>query len=299
MHFCRHGRKHVQCFKKTGLKLYEKCNHKQSQGTHCLYSWGQKITKFKKYKKVTKIWQGLYEKHMHIFRLWRKHVQSCKRISIKLCEELCSRGIPTVIMRVNRYKTVRGVALTSGTNCLYIKGEKWLSSNVEKVTKNNLTITFKPHTHPHTMKTYAKFQNDWYRTVRRVALTRDTHCLYTEGEKWLSSQCKKKWQKCSNNYTQTTCTFPYHEENICKVLKRSVQNCKRRCAHKRYPLSIYWGWKWLSSQCGKSDKNVLTIIPKPHAHPHTMKKTHAKFLNNQYKTVRGIALKRGTNCLYI
>ena len=31
MHFCRHGRKHVQSFKKTGLKLYEKL---QSQGIH-------------------------------------------------------------------------------------------------------------------------------------------------------------------------------------------------------------------------------------------------------------------------
>ena len=36
-----------------------------------------------------------------------------------------------------------------------------------------------------------------------------------------------------------------------------------------------------------------------HAHPHTMKKTHAKFQNNRYKTVRGVALTRGTNCLYI
>ena len=34
------------------------------------------MTKFKKNKKVTKIQQGLYEKHVQIFRLWRKHVQS-------------------------------------------------------------------------------------------------------------------------------------------------------------------------------------------------------------------------------
>ena len=52
MHFCRHRRKHVQSFKKTGLKLYEKL---QSQGTHCLYIWGQKMTKLKKHEKVTKI----------------------------------------------------------------------------------------------------------------------------------------------------------------------------------------------------------------------------------------------------
>ena len=89
-------------------------------------------------------------------------------------------------------------------------------------------------------KTYAKFQNGRYKTVRGVALTRGTHCLYTEGE---------------NDYVH----------NVEKVTK-----------------------------------NVLTIIPKPHAHPHTMKKTQAKFQNNQYKlTVRGVALTRGTHCLYI
>ena len=60
------------------------------------------MTKLKKNKKVTKIWQGLYKKHVHIFRLWRKHVQSSKKISTKLYEELCSQG----------------------THCLYIAGEK-------------------------------------------------------------------------------------------------------------------------------------------------------------------------------
>ena len=48
----------------------------------------------------------------------------------------------------------------------------------------------------------------------------------------------------------------------------------------------------------KVKKNVLTIIPKSHAHLHTMKKTYAKFQSNRYKTVRGAALTRGTHCLY-
>ena len=34
--------------------------------------------------------QGLYEKQMHIFSLWRKHVQRFKMTGIKLYEELCS-----------------------------------------------------------------------------------------------------------------------------------------------------------------------------------------------------------------
>ena len=78
---------------------------------------------------------------------------------------------------------VRGVALTRGTNCLYIKGEKWLSSQCGKSDKNDLTIISEPHAYPHTMKkTYAKFQNDRYIIVRGVAVTRGTHCLYIEGE---------------------------------------------------------------------------------------------------------------------
>ena len=36
----------------------------------------------------------------------------------------------------------------------------------------------------------------------------------------------------------------------------------------------------------KVTKNNLTIISKPHAHPHTMTKTHAKFQKDRYKTVK-------------
>ena len=46
-------------------------------------------------------------------------------------------------------------------------------------------------------------------------------------------------------------------------------------------------------------KNNFTITSKPHAHPHTMKKMHAKFHNNLYKNVRGVVLTRGTNCSHI
>ena len=52
-------------------------------------------------------------------------------------------------------------------------------------------------------------------------------------------------------------------------------------------------------QCGKSDKDELTSISKPHAHLHSMKKTHVKFQNNRYKTVKEVALTRGNHCLYI
>ena len=49
--------------------------------------------------------------------------------------------------------------------------------------------------------------------------------------------------------------------------------------------------KRLSSQSRKSEKK-LSIIPKPHAHLHSMQKTSAKFENNQWKTVRGVAPTR-------
>ena len=42
----------------------------------------------------------------------------------------------------------------------------------------------------------------------------------------------------------------------------------------------------------RSEKIYLTFIFKPHAYPHAMKKTHAKFHNNRYKTKRSCAHKR-------
>ena len=45
--------------------------------------------------------------------------------------------------------------------------------NVEKVTRNDLTIISKEHALPNTMqKTHAEFENDWYKIARGVALTR-------------------------------------------------------------------------------------------------------------------------------
>ena len=57
--------------------------------------------------------QGLHPNQMHIFRPWRKHVQSFKKIDIKLYEELRSQG----------------------THCLYNEVEKWLSSQSGKSDK--------------------------------------------------------------------------------------------------------------------------------------------------------------------
>ena len=47
--------------------------------------------------------------------------------------------------------------------------------------------------------------------------------------------------------------------------------------------------KRLSSTCGKSDKNNLRIISKPHAYLQTMTKRSVKFQKNRHKTVGGVA----------
>ena len=47
----------------------------------------------------------------------------------------------------------------------------------------------------------------------------------------------------------------------------------------------------------KVKRNNLIITSKQHAHPHSIK--NAKFILIGTKTVRGIALTRGNNCLYI
>ena len=51
-------------------------------------------------------------------------------------------------------------------------------------------------------------------------------------------------------------------------------------------------WKKKTTKKKKKKKTKKTITSKPHAHPHTMKKLHAKFYNFQYKPVRGGAHKR-------
>ena len=44
--------------------------------------------------------QGLHPNQMHIFRPWRKHVQSFKKIDIKLYEELRSQGTHCLYIEV-------------------------------------------------------------------------------------------------------------------------------------------------------------------------------------------------------
>ena len=62
--------------------------------------------------------------------------------------------------------------------------------------------------------------------------------------------------------------------------------------HYPFTLIVKMPEKWLSSTCGKSDKNNLRIISKSHAYLQTMYKTPVKFQKNRYKTVGGVAHTR-------
>ena len=67
---------------------------------------------------------------------------------------------------------------------------------------------------------------------------------------------------------------------------------RTKSTHYPFTLTVKMPEKWLSSTSGKSDKNKLRIISKPHAYLQTMSKTPVKFQKNQYKTVGGDAHTR-------
>ena len=166
------------------------------------------------------------------------------------------------------------------------------------MTKIKARIISKAHAYLQTMeKTWAKFQKDWYKIVWRVVLMRYPLSIYWG---W-TSHCRKSDKKWPKNYIQITCTSSYYEENTCKVSEWSVQNCKRSRAKKRYmyPLSVYWSRKMTKLTMWKSNKKWSNNYIQPQTHPHTMKNTHTKFQNHQYKTVGGVMLTRGIHCLDI
>ena len=67
--------------------------------------------------------------------------------------------------------------------------------------------------------------------------------------------------------------------------------------HYPFTLIVKMPEKWISSTYGKSDKNNLRIISKPHAYLQTMYKSLVKFQRNQHKTV-GELRTHGTHYLF-
>ena len=133
-----------------------------------------RVNKVEKWQKLT---AGLNPNHVHIFKPWKKNVQTCIKIGMTLYKDLCSQSTIVCTLFIE--------------SC----GQKMTKVHkVEKVTKINSRIVSKLHAHLQTMeKTCAKFQKDYkmYEEFR----SQGTHCLYTfidsEVRKWQSSQTRQ------------------------------------------------------------------------------------------------------------
>ena len=79
--------------------------------------------------------------------------------------------------------------------------------------------------------------------------------------------------------------------------KQIGTNCKRSSAHKRYPLSIYWGWKMtkftIRKKLQKWFNNYIQTTCTFSYHEENICK-----YSKRSETVREAALTRGTHCLY-
>ena len=140
-----------------------------------------------------------------------------------------------------------------------LRSENEKVRKVEKVTKINARIASKSHAHLQTMeKTCAKFQKDRYKIVRGVALTKYPLSIH--------------WGRKKTKFTQ----WKNPSRHDWKIVDWDVKPQHNQPTNKVENVI----------------KNNLTIISKPHAHPHTIMKTPAKFQKDWYKTVRGVVLTR-------
>ena len=133
--------------------------------------WDQKMTKFVKWKKVTKLMQGLHPNHMHISRPWKKHVQSFKKIGVKLYDELSQH-----------FHRLWGQKMTK-----FPKWKKW-QKLMQGLHPNHMHIRIP------WIKTCTTFQKDRYNIVWGVALTRYPLSIHW-GRKMTKFTKWKKWQK--------------------------------------------------------------------------------------------------------
>ena len=129
-------------------------------------------------EKGQKLPAGLNPNHMQIIKPWKKDVQSCIKISMKLYKELRSQA----------------------THCLHIFIESEVRTEndkvykVEKVTKINARIISKltAYAQLQTMEnTCAKFQKGRYKIVWGVALTRYPLSIHWGRKMTKFTQCKK------------------------------------------------------------------------------------------------------------
>ena len=125
----------------------------------------------------------------------------------------------------NPHKTVRGVVLTRGTNCLYIKSEKWLSSQCGKSDK--------------------KWSNNYIQTTCTSSYHEENTCKVW---KWSVQNCKRS---CAHkiprvNVDGKTNGWTDGRTNGWKLACLS-RPCKSRCDKNEllslFPLYIYGNFK--------------------------------------------------------
>ena len=169
MHISRPWQKHVQSFKKIGIKLYEEL---RSHGTYMysLYTFVEsEVRKWKSSqsrKSDKKLTQGLYPNHMHIFKPWRKFLQRFKKIGIKLYEELRSQGTYSLYTFVES------------------EVKKWQSSQSRKSDKKLMQGLYLNHSHifkpwRKLLQRFKKIGIKLYEELR----SQGTHCLFIEVKK--------------------------------------------------------------------------------------------------------------------
>ena len=137
----------------------------------------------------------------------------------------------------NQTRAVSGSDYSPAT-ALSEEKDKLVTENWKDREKKYPRIIPNPHAHLHSMqKTSAKFQNNLCKTVRGVAPTRYPLSIHFASISYKNQKKKKetkftkqkKWEKIKY-YTKTICISSFHAENICKVSRQSVENCKRNCA---------------------------------------------------------------------
>ena len=169
MHICRLWRKGAK-FQKDQYKLL----------------WGVMITRYplstsnvRKWKssQSRKNWQKLmkwlYQKHMHIFRLWRKYMQSFKMTGIKM---------------------VWGVVLTRYPLSIYWGWKRkvhYVEKSDKKWCNNYIHTTGTSSNHEENTCKVSKWS---VKTVTEVVLTSGTHSIYW-GRKMTKFTMWKMWQK--------------------------------------------------------------------------------------------------------
>ena len=166
---------------------------------------------------------------MYISRPWRKHVQSFKEIGIKLWGVALTR-YPLSI----HFHRIWGQEMTK-----FAKWKNW-QKLMQGLYPNHMHI-FRPwRKHKQIFK---KIGIKLYEDLR----SQGTHCLLIEVKKWLSSQSGKS----DNNLT--IISKPHaHPHTMMKT--RSVQNCKRSCAHKTPRVNVDW---WTNGRTnGRTDERT-------------------------------------------